>query len=134
MLHRVDLTRWRDEGRARAALERVPCLIVLDTDQRPTAEFADIVFPLATYVESEGTFTNHAGRVQRFLAAVKPPGEARAGWLALGELLGDLSDEAPPASAGAVFAALAGASAPFAGLGYERLGLQGEIAGAAPTP
>src|SRR5206468_7706043 len=74
VLHRADLAAWQGAG---AALERVPYLVVLDTDLRETAEYANVVLPIGTYAESDGTFTNHAGRVQRFRPAVKAPGAAR---------------------------------------------------------
>jgi NADH-quinone oxidoreductase subunit G len=122
VLHRTDLTRWREPGAVRAALERVPCLVVVDTDHRESAEYADTLLPIATYAESDGTFTNHAGRVQRFHAAVEPPGEARPGWRVLGDLLAAITGEAVPASAEAVFASLAGKAGPFAGLDYTALG------------
>jgi NADH-quinone oxidoreductase subunit G len=124
VLHRVDLTTWRDTPATRAALERVPCLVVLDTVQREVAQYADTVLPLATYAETDGTFTNHAGRVQRFEPAVAPPGEARPGWRVLGDLLAVLGGDAP-ASAGAAFAALAARDGPFRGLAYEVLGTHG---------
>ncbi len=125
VLHRVDLTAWRDAAGVRAALERVPCLVVLDTDQRECAQFADVVLPLATYAELDGTFTNHAGRVQRVHAAVPPPGDARQGWLVLAELSAILAREAPAASAEAVFASLAAECAPFRTLAWSALGDQG---------
>jgi NADH-quinone oxidoreductase subunit G len=131
VVHRADLTAWRDPAGVGAALERVPCLVVLDTEQQESVQFADVVLPLATYAESDGTFTNHAGRVQRFSAAVRPPGEARPGWLGLAELLAALTGERPFASAAAVFEALAGECPSFAGLSYEALGEQGRPAAGA---
>jgi NADH-quinone oxidoreductase subunit G len=127
VVHRSDLTAWRDAATVRAALERVPCLVVLDSDLRESAEFADVVLPLATYAESDGTFTNHARRVQRLRAAVAPPGDARPGWLVLGELLALLGGEAAPASAEAAFAALARAERAFDGLDYAALGDEGRV-------
>jgi len=106
----------------------VPCLIVLDTDQRESAEFADTVLPIATYAESDGTFTNHLGRVQRFHAAVAPPGEARPGWTALAQLLAAVTGEAAFETADAVFAALAAECLPFRGLSYDALGEEGRPA------
>jgi anaerobic selenocysteine-containing dehydrogenase len=35
-----------------------------------------VVLPAAMWAEMSGTFTNFAGRVQRFNAAVPPPGDA----------------------------------------------------------
>jgi NADH-quinone oxidoreductase subunit G len=132
VVHRTDLTAWRDGGPVRAALERVPCLVVLDTDRRESAEFADTVLPIATYAESDGTFTNHLGRVQRFWAAVQPPGEARPGWKALAQLLAAVTGEPAFETAEAVFAALAADTPSFGGLSYAALGGEGRPLEAAP--
>jgi NADH dehydrogenase/NADH:ubiquinone oxidoreductase subunit G len=51
-------------------------------------DLADIVFPVATPFETEGTFVNVEGRVQVTLPAVAPPGEARPGWRILQALAG----------------------------------------------
>jgi NADH-quinone oxidoreductase subunit G len=83
---RSDVTAWSSHPKVRAALERLEYLVVLDSVQRDVAQFADVVLPLARYPESEGSFTNHAGRVQRFERAVPPPGNARDGVRVLGEL------------------------------------------------
>ncbi|MFN8545648.1 MAG: molybdopterin-dependent oxidoreductase [Candidatus Binatia bacterium] len=128
LVHRTDLASWGDAARVHAVLENVPGLIVLDSEAREVARFADIVLPIGTYAESEGTFTNHASRVQRFHAAVPAPGEARAGWLVLDELLARLEGREAATSAAAVFATLAGECAPFAGLTYAELGDQGRPA------
>ncbi len=51
-------------------------------------EVADLMLPLAAFAENEGSTLNVCGTWQEFTAAVKPPGEARAGWKilrALGE-------------------------------------------------
>jgi NADH-quinone oxidoreductase subunit G len=132
VLVRSDLTRWRDPAAVRPALERVPCLVVLDTEQREACQFADVILPLATYTESDGTFTNHAGRVQRIRAAVRPPGEARAGWLALAELVARVTATPQLASAEAVFAAMAAECPPFAELTWAGLGDLGRAASPAP--
>jgi NADH-quinone oxidoreductase subunit G len=127
VLVRTDLTRWTDAARAERALEAAPYVVVLDSDGRAAAQFANVVLPIGTYAESDGTFTNHARRVQRFRPAVALPGQARHGWQVLGELAADAG--APPAaSAAAAFAALAAEGGAFAGLDYERVGATGAIA------
>lgn len=40
-------------------------------------EYADLIFPIASWAESEGTFTNKKGMRQEILPAFSPPGEAR---------------------------------------------------------
>jgi NADH-quinone oxidoreductase subunit G len=125
LLHRCDLTAWRDAAAVHAALERVPFLVVLDSDQPESAQFADVVLPVGTYAECDGTFTNHAGRVQRFHRAVAAPGESRTGWQVLSDLLARAGGETPAASAEAVFAKLAAEGGAFGGIGYDTLGEHG---------
>jgi NADH-quinone oxidoreductase subunit G len=52
---------------------------------------ADVLLPISTFAETDGTFINGEGRWQSFEAAARPPGEARPGWKVLrvlGNLLG----------------------------------------------
>jgi NADH-quinone oxidoreductase subunit G len=126
VLCRADLLRaWRDPATARAALERVPYLVVLATDQSELAEYASVLLPVGTHAECDGTFTNHAGRVQRFRQAIAPPGAVRAGWAVLSDLVSRIGGEPALGSADEVFAALSTESAAFRGLSHERLGSQG---------
>jgi NADH-quinone oxidoreductase subunit G len=127
VLVRTDLTRWVDAARAERALERADCVVVLDSDGRQAAQYANAVLPIGTYAESDGTFTNHAQRVQRLRQAVALPGQARAGWQVLGDLLADANGMPAATSAAAVFAALAAEGGVFAGLDYDRLGSAGVI-------
>jgi NADH-quinone oxidoreductase subunit G len=127
LLHRTDLVAWGDAPRVRRALERVPCVIVLDDHGHETAEYATVVLPIAAYLEADGTFTNHAGRVQRLHEAVVPPGAARAGWRTLAELLGRFEEGLDLPSAERVFAALAAEVAAFGGLDYATVGAQGAL-------
>jgi len=127
VLVRADLTAWISGERTKSALEKLSYLVVLDSDQREVAQYADVVLPIATYAESDGTFTNHAGRVQRFWQAVKPAGDAIPGWRALADLLAGSDFEGAPA-AESVFAALASEGGAFAGLAYDGLGTEGASA------
>jgi predicted molibdopterin-dependent oxidoreductase YjgC len=92
---------------------------------------ADVILPIANYVEEEGTLTNLRGRVQRFLQARAAPGMARPSWYALAHLCNALGDRQDALTAGQAFAALAAAQPAFAGMSYDRLGLKGAtVAGA----
>ncbi len=51
---------------------------------------ADIILPIATPLETPGTFINLEGRRQTFKAAATPPGEAKQGWAVL-RMLGHLA-------------------------------------------
>jgi NADH-quinone oxidoreductase subunit G len=86
---------------------------------------ANVVLPIANCVEEEGTFTNLRGRVQRFLQAKAAPGLARPSYFVLGDLLAAMGEGQGYWTASAVFDALAGAQADFAGMSYDSLALKG---------
>ncbi|MCK6554796.1 molybdopterin-dependent oxidoreductase [Candidatus Binatia bacterium] len=67
-----DLTETADPERLARALDRVEYLIVQDVAGGPLAERAQVVLPSLTFAEKNGTFTNHAGRVQRLHRAFAP--------------------------------------------------------------
>jgi len=72
--------------RALAALGGIEFLVVLDAFLTPTAQIAQVVLPIASFAETEGTITSMEGRVQRLHVATAPPGEARPGWQVLADL------------------------------------------------
>ncbi|MCX7875879.1 MAG: molybdopterin-dependent oxidoreductase [Melioribacteraceae bacterium] len=51
-------------------LTKLELIIVLATNKNGTTQFADIIFPAATYAEKHGTFVNFQGRVQRIRPAI----------------------------------------------------------------
>jgi len=55
------------------------------------ARHAGAVLPIATFAEEGGSFTNHAGLVQRYEPALQAPGMARAGAEVLDALLAAIS-------------------------------------------
>jgi NADH dehydrogenase/NADH:ubiquinone oxidoreductase subunit G len=59
-----------------AAFGGVERLILIDTHASPLAKRSHIQLPAAHFAEKEGTFTNHANRVQRFRPIVAPTFEA----------------------------------------------------------
>lgn len=59
------------------SFSKLQCFVVIDTLETPAAKSAHALLPSATFAEKNGTFTNHAGKVQRIKAAVKSPGAAR---------------------------------------------------------
>ncbi|MBM4257018.1 MAG: 2Fe-2S iron-sulfur cluster binding domain-containing protein [Deltaproteobacteria bacterium] len=99
-------------------------VIVCDTDYSGTAEYADVLLPIGTAPETDGTYTNHAGRVQRARQAFPPPGEAKTGWEVLATLRGKLGGT-EPVSITEVFGEISQKVSSFAGLTYGKLGSQG---------
>lgn len=109
-------------------LDQLECrLVYLGTNKTPAAEAAYLTFPLATFAEKDGTFTNCDGRVQRFHAAFPPLGEAAPEWEIYHRLAEQLELDLSFPSASAVFAQLSGQTAFFQKLAFEEIGACGEL-------
>ncbi|NOZ55315.1 MAG: molybdopterin-dependent oxidoreductase [Calditrichaeota bacterium] len=102
-----DLSKSSEAERAEAVLPKLGRVIYVGTNWNATAAKADLVLPMATFVEQEGTFTNFEGRVQRFWKAVEPLGESRTGLSILAGLATALGLEPVSENAEEVFAELA---------------------------
>ena len=113
------------QEKADAALGNVD-VIVFDTDYSGTTEYADVILPVGTAPETDGTFTNYAGRVQRVRQAFPPPGEVKPGWEAFSLLAAKLGGTEYLSST-EVFAELAKRIPAFAGLTYGKLGTHGAL-------
>jgi NADH-quinone oxidoreductase subunit G len=114
-----------------ALVAKASAVVLVSTFWPAALDRADVVLPIANYVEEEGTFTNLRGRVQRFLQARAAPGMARPSWFVLADLCNTLGDRQDVMTAGQAFAALAADQPAFAGLSYDGLGLRGKpVAGA----
>jgi NADH-quinone oxidoreductase subunit G len=110
-------------------LSRVPFVAQVGTNEGAVSLAAHAVLPSASFVERGGTFTNHAGRVQRFWMGFPPRGNARGGVEILVGLANRLGAGWTFAGEASVFRAIARSEAPFAGMSYESLGELGQIAG-----
>lgn len=73
--------------RVAAALGKLDFLVVQDILYNRTASLAHVILPGAAMAEKSGSFTNMEGRIQTFVPAVNPPGQALADW----EILADLA-------------------------------------------
>jgi NADH-quinone oxidoreductase subunit G len=109
----------------RAALQKLPFLVVQDIRMSATAKLAHVVLPATHFGEKEGTYTNRQGRVQKLNAALVPPEGALQDYEILLRLL-DLAGEPVSFSTPAeIFAALAKEVAGYHGLSYAAIGAQG---------
>ncbi|MET0153023.1 MAG: molybdopterin-dependent oxidoreductase [Candidatus Binatia bacterium] len=133
VLFGADLVGNLGRERVEEALEALELLVLIDTRRTETSLYADAVLPAASFAETDGTFTNHAGRVQRIQRAFSPPGDALEGWRLLADLGRALGDSRPWPSAETVFDALSSEIEAFSGLDYARLGVLGAPASHANT-
>ena len=84
------------------------------------------MLPIGAAPETDGTCTNHAGRVQRLSQAFSPPGEAKVGWEVLALLSTQLGGP-DLVSISDVFGELTRTVSAFAGLTYGKIGFQGAL-------
>jgi NADH-quinone oxidoreductase subunit G len=127
--HDLSHSSWAP-GDIEAALGRVPMAVFQGTNANATSARAHLVLPSAAYAERDGTFTNFEGRVQRFRMALAPLGDALPDWSIIGRLARALGASGAPFTAEraeSVFAALAAAAPPFAGMTYRALGDAGLV-------
>jgi NADH-quinone oxidoreductase subunit G len=68
-------------------LGELETLIVSDILPNGATRQAHYLLPGCAHVEKRGTFTNTKGRVQKFMKAVEPPGDARPEWEFLHDLV-----------------------------------------------
>ncbi len=74
-------------------LSRLETLIVSDILPNATTALAHYLLPGCAHAEKRGSFTSGKGRVQRWVKAVEPRGEARAEWEFLHELLFNITGQ-----------------------------------------
>lgn len=68
-------------------------VVAMGKNASPLADAAQILLPLATHAEEEGTFVNFEGRAQRFVAAYPAKGASLPAWDWAGRLLRELGQE-----------------------------------------
>jgi NADH-quinone oxidoreductase subunit G len=113
------------------AIGSLELLVVQDILKSDLSRAAHVVLPGAAFAEKDGTFTNHAGRVQQLRPALKPPGDARPDWMILQDLGNALGGQMAVSSAADVMAAVAREIRGYAGVSQDALGTVGlQIAGA----
>ncbi|WSQ98205.1 formate dehydrogenase subunit alpha [Streptomyces sp. NBC_01210] len=116
-----------DANRVAQALDACSLVVCNELFLSETARHADIVLPVASWLEKDGTFVNFDRRFQRVRPAVPPPGDARTDFdvvRSLAAVMGVDLGCATPADA----LAECGRVAPvFAGLSHDRLDREGAV-------
>lgn len=118
------------------SFEKLELVVSLETFHGETSTRAQVVLPLSSHAETDGTFVNHALRVQRFFRAVDPVGDSRPGWELIPALARALGTSLPSRSAAQTFDALCADHPHLTGITFETLGdagvsLKGTAASAA---
>lgn len=113
---------YPDRSSVQRALENLDFLAVCDIFPTETSELADVILPVASFAEKEGTFTSTERRIQRIRKAVDPPGESRSGWEVAAELLRRLGVPGDYSSPAEVLEEISYLDPNYGGVTYRRLG------------
>ncbi len=114
-----DTEAWK---RALAAADHV---IAFSTFETATTAMADVVFPLETHAEKDGTVSHPDGRLQRVRPSASRPGDIRPNWGVLAELSLALGHDTNISSQPSAFAALVNEVPFYAGIDDAAIGGRG---------
>jgi len=106
-------------------LQQFDYVIYQGSNANETSAQADLILPSATYAETEGTFTNFEGRVQRIHQAVYPLGDSLPTWQIVNTIGRALGFEYPYEDVEDIFADITKSVVEFDGLTYEKVGESG---------
>lgn len=88
------------------AVRRAGLVVALDHLANRTTNYADALFPAATFAEGDGTFVNYEGRAQRFYQVFVPQHEVQESWRWMRDFAAALGKKLPWHSLDDVVAAL----------------------------
>ena len=114
-------------------LRRARFLAVMGWADTPLARVADLVLPVATHTEREGTFVNVEGRLQRFDRAFPAPAQCRPALEVLADLLSRFDSKWASVTAPVVFDMMAEEIPALGGLRWARIPATGAPVPVAPA-
>jgi len=125
-VNNVDLVNeYHDPSLARRAIENCPFVVVNALTVDETAQLADVVLPVHSVAEGDGTFTNVERRVQRFWKAFEISPEIHPGWLIFSEIGAYMQGRPPYASAREVLSEISETVSIYKDVNFKSLGDQG---------
>jgi NADH-quinone oxidoreductase subunit G len=107
------------------ALTAADFVVCFSMHENATTAKADMVFPLETHAEKDGTVTHPDGRLQRVRPSASRPGDIRPGWLVLSELSSALGHDTGIDSQPTAFTALTESVSFYAGISDGDIGGRG---------
>lgn len=131
------LTTDPDSTAVRAALDACPLVICNDLFLSATAAAADVVFPVAAWLEKDGTFVNFDRRFQRVRETVPPPAGIRTDFDVLHAVAVRMGADLGCATPADAMAECAVVAPLFGGVSHPRLDREGPLhwpCGSADSP
>jgi predicted molibdopterin-dependent oxidoreductase YjgC len=107
------------------AVRKLDLVVVQELFLSETSQVADVVLPAASVAEKDGTFTNTERRCMRIRKAIEPMGNSLADWEILVRLSNAMGYPMAYGSPEDIFREMTALTRSYAGMSYERLGLDG---------
>jgi formate dehydrogenase alpha subunit len=104
-----------------AGLKNLEFLVVQDMFLSETAKLADVVFPVCSFAEKDGTYTNTERRVQLLQKAIPEVGESRPDWKVICDISAAMGYPMPYTSTAQVMEEIASLVSSYGGIRHERL-------------
>ncbi len=114
-----------NQERMERALERAEFLVVQEMFLTPTAQLADVILPMTSGYEKDGTYTNLERRVQRVRKAIPPVAGIKPDWQVLTDLARRFGYDLPHRHPSQVLDEIATMVPDYAGLSYRRIEKEG---------
>ncbi|MDD2271192.1 MAG: molybdopterin-dependent oxidoreductase [Desulfuromonadaceae bacterium] len=127
------LVSYPDRKKVKAALDAVEFMVVSELFLTETAAMADVVLPVCSFAEKEGTFTSTDRRVQYIKPAIRAIGQTRTDFKVFADLISKLGGTAP-VTAAAQFEEIAATTAGYKALSHVSLRKDGAYAPATASP
>ncbi|MDP3981792.1 MAG: molybdopterin-dependent oxidoreductase, partial [Chlamydiota bacterium] len=122
-----DFYNLSDEVIANAIRNNIQHIVYVGSNTNPTMTMADIVIPAATYAESNGSFINSDGRIQRITKAFEPLGQSIPCWKFIQQLSKALNIDFNFHEESDVFHAISNEYESFKGVRFENIGKEGML-------
>jgi len=127
------LVSYPDRNKVKAALDAVEFLVVSELFLTETAAMADVVLPVCSFAEKDGTFTSTDRRVQYVKPAIRKIGQTKTDFEVFADLVTRLGGTAPVSPA-AQFAEIAANTAGYQGMTHVSLRKEGAFAPVVTSP
>jgi formate dehydrogenase major subunit/NADH-quinone oxidoreductase subunit G len=127
------LTSYPNRTKVKAALDAVEFLIVSELFLTETAAMADVVLPVCSFAEKEGTFTSADRRVQYVKPAIRKNAQTRTDFEVFAELITRLGGQAPLSPA-ALFEEISAKTPGYIGMSHVALQKESAFAAVSIAP
>jgi formate dehydrogenase alpha subunit len=114
-----------DPERMEGALERAEFLVVQSMFRNETAELADVILPMVSGFEKDGTYTNLERRVQRVRKSIPPVAGGKPDWQILIDMMRRFGYDLPYRHPSQIMDEIATMVPHYAGINYRRIEQEG---------